>query len=313
MLQFCGCWKRIFCIPAGKGLDDRIFTICLRRTLNYNLSGITPIGCSTLSACRIVESEPGCALFRNIDTQEMVFVRGIAAPIGVEEGRIIVIQNPVGLLHRTIVGTGRVAQERSIAIKMSCLGDVRCLELQFGLGHLRAECNSSAAFHQSLGFVDQVQQLLFLSSHISVVCLLLGCKKRLVLYQKHSIGIGKLLLCGICTFQHLQCLLQCLVGRGQQGIVYRCIFVLDCSCRVDKCKLADTVMVHAVGVGLTAIGAVRLCHCKAQITVSLCTVAKNRRSPFCSIRFGGQGMSVLGESLQGCKVIAVLAGTHHYL
>ena len=72
-------------------------------------------------------------------------------------------------------------------------------------------------------------------------------------------------------------------------------------------------MVHAVGVGLTAIGAVRLCHCKAQITVSLCTVAKNRRSPFCSIRFGGQGMSVLGESLQGCKVIAVLAGTHHYL
>ena len=72
-------------------------------------------------------------------------------------------------------------------------------------------------------------------------------------------------------------------------------------------------MVHAVGVGLTAIGAVRLCHCKAQITVSLCTVAKNRRSPFCGIRFGGQGMSVLGESLQGCKVIAVLAGTHHYL
>ena len=57
----------------------------------------------------------------------MVFVRSIIAPVGVEEGGVVVIQQPVGLLHRTIIGTGWIRQERSIAVKMTCSGSIRSL------------------------------------------------------------------------------------------------------------------------------------------------------------------------------------------
>ena len=206
------------------------------------------MGCSALPAGRIVETEPIRALFRNEDTQEMVLGRSIATPIGMQEGGVIVVQNPVGLLRRTIIRTGRIRQVGGIAIEETRLVGIRGLQFQSRIGNSCIECYGSATLHQSLGIADQFQQLFLLSCHIGIVRLVPGGKKRLVLRQERSIGIGILPVCGTCAGQHLLCLVQCLIYRKQQRLIYRYIFFPGRNRRVNDGKLADAVVADTVGV-----------------------------------------------------------------